>query len=1006
MINALIATTALNQAGLDAMGPASGQLSAVWATADVTYDADQMTLAVSSGGSWKAMVGGTLQWHALGAPWLLDAAGAPLSGEVAVLRFHPQAVLRLRRLIAGRFDGRSDDRAQRPVPACAAIRGGSGPAGLASITEDDPPLAPDATPSGTELTHGTLTFHDEQGLPIDPIAVACLYRDLLRAFPALLHAAGGTAADATSATAGTLGAICSLATGVRLHIVDPYGRPWTDRTERVGLRMGAGTRLGGALHDWPGGTLTASETDARDLRFGFSPDGTLGTAALSAPALPTAGTPAPALERQFFRVVALHLELHLLGNRSGASIDGVAAADEPTRLEPAPTVRDGDGIEFLEDGQAVMGAVTEITSLAGLRLAVSPQIADDVRLPADRTSRWPAAPAPTGTAEALTADHAARARSDATAAYVDATADVVVTWPAGALPAEAHVRVFPRVDPGRAIVPLAEMDFARRGDGGAVVAGTGAVTVVVRDPFRVGAGTRPADPRLRFDLLIVTRVGGRVESRLLGGLEVPVVTGGTAPAPATTTNGLAAVPLDQRGIAPAPVLGLPPTAPASGSDPLLSALGEAAPREAPRFRTMARAESVVAGHDGGSPGVWTAVLTPGFLNARSVRGDARLGNPGNDAGPEDHAPGIRATGRVAQDLARAALRRTHHLARRLPELDQGRWAEPPAGTGSIAGAVLQNIAQTCESPELSLLPESTIRSLPADWNAMLAAVGSVFGTSLTGLPAPSAGDRWVQEVRREAFAAEYGRRDSLWSWRWALAHARQLIYLETPLLGATGDVDLIAQLTARLAEAPDLRVIIALPRRIPLGPGYEPFAQRFHQLRNDAIASLEAAARKRVAVYHPVGFPGRPEVIRGTVAVVDDVWALVGSSSLSRRGLTFDGSSDVVLVDRALRDGASAAIRQLRRRAMARTLSLTPPADGGTPAAAWIRTRDPRSAFSLVSEVVARGGDGLIQPLWRGLPESELPALDRAIADPDGRGFPVVLGSFAAVLSELGDTRV
>jgi hypothetical protein len=332
---------------------------------------------------------------------------------------------------------------------------------------------------------------------------------------------------------------------------------------------------------------------------------------------------------------------------------------------------------------------------------------------------------------------------------------VVVTWPAGALPAEAHVRAFPRVDPGPATVPLADLDFSRRGDGGAVVTGSGPNAILLRDPFRVGTGSRPDAPRLRFDLLVVTRAGGTVQPRLLGGLELPVGTGATAPADPAVTNGLDAIPLNQRGIAPAPVLGLPPTAPAPGSDPLLSALGEAAPREAPRFRTMARTDSIVAGHDAGAPGAWTAVLTPGFLTGRSVHGEARLGNPGHDAGPEDHAPGVRATGRLALDLARAALRRTHHLVRRLPELDQGRWAEPTAGSGSIAGAVLQNIAQTCESPELSLLPETTVRSLPSDWNALLASIGAVFGTSLAGLPAPTAGDRWVAETRREAFAAEY-----------------------------------------------------------------------------------------------------------------------------------------------------------------------------------------------------------------------------------------------------------
>ena len=54
-----------------------------------------------------------------------------------------------------------------------------------------------------------------------------------------------------------------------------------------------------------------------------------------------------------------------------------------------------------------------------------------------------------------------------------------------------------------------------------------------------------------------------------------------------------------------------------------------------------------------------------------VPGDPRLGSPGVRAGPEENAPGVRVTGALAQLVSRAAPRRTHHLARRLPELNDG-----------------------------------------------------------------------------------------------------------------------------------------------------------------------------------------------------------------------------------------------------------------------------------------------------------------------------------------------
>ena len=156
-----------------------------------------------------------------------------------------------------------------------------------------------------------------------------------------------------------------------------------------------------------------------------------------------------------------------------------------------------------------------------------------------------------------------------------------------------------------------------------------------------------------------------------------------------------------------------------------------------------------------------------------------------------------------------------------------------------------------------------------------------------------------------------------------------------------------------------------MPKRIPFGQGYETFAQRFHVARNEAITSLMAAAPKRVAIYHPMGFPGRPEVIRGTVAVVDDVWLLLGASSISRRGLTFDGSTDVTLVDKRISRGSSEAIRNFRRQAMARTLGQSPPLSGETANPNWVRLNQPRSAFELVRGCTAGAGDGLVQPSGR-----------------------------------------
>ena len=57
MINQTIASTAVNQTGLDALGLASGQLAAQWAEATPTYDAAAMTLSLPNPSRWRAMIG-------------------------------------------------------------------------------------------------------------------------------------------------------------------------------------------------------------------------------------------------------------------------------------------------------------------------------------------------------------------------------------------------------------------------------------------------------------------------------------------------------------------------------------------------------------------------------------------------------------------------------------------------------------------------------------------------------------------------------------------------------------------------------------------------------------------------------------------------------------------------------------------------------------------------------------------------------------------------------------
>jgi hypothetical protein len=80
------------------------------------------------------------------------------------------------------------------------------------------------------------------------------------------------------------------------------------------------------------------------------------------------------------------------------------------------------------------------------------------------------------------------------------------------------------------------------------------------------------------------------------------------------------------------------------------------------------------------------------------------------------------------------------------------------------------------------------------------------------------------------------------------------------------------------------------------------------------------------------------------------VWALIGSSTIRRRGLTFDGGVDLALFDNQLREGRGAAISELRRQSMAVYLGATDPKSGG-PNPTFVRLLDPHIAFAARKEL-------------------------------------------------------
>ena len=412
-----------------------------------------------------------------------------------------------------------------------------------------------------------------------------------------------------------------------------------------------------------------------------------------------------------------------------------------------------------------------------------------------------------------------------------------------------------------------------------------------------------------------------------------------------------------------------------------------------------------------------------------------LANPGSPGGAEMHTVGLNTqNGLLAYDIARAAYRRTRNLPERMFNLIQtNNWVPPTApaisATNTFA-ATLQTIAAGCETPELSLFP-SGLGLIPATpqllatqltnvvnnsvmptW--MPAAVQTQFRNAMTDLGNNPTVQQAYTELQREYVSSINGRRDAFWALQNALQNACDCIYIQgtffgdteyplTPSRSATDFVEIIKQ---QLTQNKALKVIICLTQKIQLGKGYEPFTAREYKMRKDAIDYLQQGTHgNRIVAFHPAGFPQRPKQLMTNIVIVDDVWAMVGTSNIRRRGLNFDGGQDVVLTDKTIANGRSSGLTSLRIQLMSDHLNL----QTANPAlqfthATQILLNDIHEAFFAFKELLAQGGVSAIKPIWAGDLTDIIVFPADGFADPNNSTFSNIDALLLTALQSLATT--
>ncbi len=371
----------------------------------------------------------------------------------------------------------------------------------------------------------------------------------------------------------------------------------------------------------------------------------------------------------------------------------------------------------------------------------------------------------------------------------------------------------------------------------------------------------------------------------------------------------------------------------------------------------------------------------------------QLGHPGAPAAVEVHGTGAVLSGPAALCAAEFVRERTAGSTFRLAELALSPFPgqEEPASPGPWA-AVLRTVAAGVEAeinPELLSSIFDSDNPYP-------------FGDALESIrdwleeheeeheieipdEIEEAADSVVRALDRRMLAAARGAREGAHSILAAFRRAEDFVYIETPALDDTAlgeENDRLALWQAlydRMGDdsRPALRVLICVP--IHHMPGTPPVLGRVRDaLLIEAVEKLKKRGGERVALFSPSAGPGRTLRLASTTVIVDDAFALTGTTHLWRRGLSFDSSLAVAVFDEVLDNGRPAEVYRFRRQLLADRLGL--PVE--------LVPDDPAELVDAVCTLGERGGGGRLATDAVVPPDPVPSEIEKSIWNRDGSMHP------------------